>query len=182
MHAPHDLASRLCLACGLCCNGVLFRDVELRKQDDPARLRAAGLRLRTRGEKRLLRQPCAALDGCRCRCYPARPLHCRLFECALYQAAERGDLHLDKALHIIRSARRRVARVRQLLAELGEQDDHLPLRARFGRLARRLHAAEVDQTTGSLFSRLTLAVHELNLRLRDAFYPGAEGRDDGPQT
>src|SRR5208283_6243064 len=37
--------SQLCPNCGLCCNGVLFADVELRKGDDAQRQAQLGLRL-----------------------------------------------------------------------------------------------------------------------------------------
>jgi len=35
---PTDAISQLCPNCGLCCNGVLFADVELRAGDDAGRL------------------------------------------------------------------------------------------------------------------------------------------------
>jgi hypothetical protein len=42
------IVRQLCLRCGICCNGVLFRDVELQAGDDPARLRGLGLDLQAR--------------------------------------------------------------------------------------------------------------------------------------
>jgi len=41
-----NLASTLCLACGLCCDGTLFRDVELQPGDAWEKFRAEGLPLR----------------------------------------------------------------------------------------------------------------------------------------
>src|ERR1041384_8180337 len=35
----------LCLECGLCCNGVIFADVQLEPADDAARLQSLGLSL-----------------------------------------------------------------------------------------------------------------------------------------
>ena len=63
-------AQSLCLACGLCCNGVLFKDVELREGDDAAKLKSLGLPLEQLKRKRRFPQPCAALcaDN-RCRIY-----------------------------------------------------------------------------------------------------------------
>ena len=43
---PPDAINRLCLACGLCCNGVLFRDVELQDGDDLEALQKLGLTIR----------------------------------------------------------------------------------------------------------------------------------------
>src|SRR5437868_1476023 len=92
-----DNSSALCLECGLCCNGVIFADVRLQRGDDPGRLRALGLPiatphapssaspLRKTGGVPAPRfaQPCAALDGCRCRIYADRPAYCRQFDCLL---------------------------------------------------------------------------------------------------
>ena len=43
---PDNLtATQLCLACGLCCNGALFKDVKLQSGDDPEQLASLGLPL-----------------------------------------------------------------------------------------------------------------------------------------
>ncbi len=47
---PTDAVSQLCPNCGLCCNGVLFADVELRKGDDAKRLMKLGLSLERKGQ------------------------------------------------------------------------------------------------------------------------------------
>ena len=52
---------QLCRACGLCCDGTLFKDVELQPGDDAGRLQAAGLKLETLRTKPRFAQPCAAL-------------------------------------------------------------------------------------------------------------------------
>jgi Fe-S-cluster containining protein len=169
---PPTLTDRLCLSCAICCNGVLFRDVELQNDDDPARLQAAGLRLQKRRGKLVFSQPCPALDGWRCRCYGSRPSHCRNFECALFKAVGRNDLEIAKALQLIRTARQRAERVGRLFRQLGDENEQLPFSARFRRLTRRFHVRAVNEETANLFSEMTLAVHDLNLLLRDAFYPG----------
>ena len=46
-----NFVSQLCPKCGLCCNGVLFADVELRKGDDAERLAELGLLLEKKGRK-----------------------------------------------------------------------------------------------------------------------------------
>ena len=76
----------LCLRCGMCCDGTLFRYVELRPPDDRAALKRAGLEIRsfrrsTAGQSvvgQRFPQPCAALDPqCRCQVYADRPASCR---------------------------------------------------------------------------------------------------------
>lgn len=105
--APAPLVERLCVDCGLCCDGRLFRDVALRRGDDPRRLRRLGLRVETRRTSSRLVQPCAAFDGSCCRVYVDRPGLCRRFECHVLRRVARGELSLAEA-------RRRIARVRRM--------------------------------------------------------------------
>ena len=60
---------QLCIKCGLCCNGVLFADVELRKGDKAEQLAELGLSLKEKGQRRAFVQPCACFDGKLCRIY-----------------------------------------------------------------------------------------------------------------
>lgn len=119
-------------------------------------------------------QPCRAHDGCRCGIYTQRPRYCREFECVLLKSAAAGQTTQDEALRIIGRAKERAEAVRQLLRELGDQDDELALGARFRRMRRRLEQGQLDETTADLYGRLTLAVHELNLIISQAFYPGTD--------
>ena len=151
----------------MCCNGVLFKDVELQSGDDAAQLRALGLSIRA--EK--FPQPCVALDGCRCRIYLDRPLRCRQFECALLQSVQSGEMEVPAALRVIRLARERAGKVRGLLRELGNDDESLALSLRFKRMKKRFESSPPDDDTAEVFSRLTLAVHDLNRVLREKFYP-----------
>jgi hypothetical protein len=177
-------AEGLCFACGLCCNGVIFADVRLQAGDDAERLRSLGLPLTAGRPGRSqeadnssrpirFRQPCAAFDGCRCRIYADRPRYCREFECVLLKSVSAGHTGRDAALGIIASARRRADEVLSLLRQLGDRDEHLPVAARFRRTARRLEQQGLDEETAERYGRLTLAVHDLNLLLADAFYPGS---------
>jgi hypothetical protein len=49
----------------------------------------------------------------------------------------------------------------------------LPLSARFRRTGKRLRESDWDEETADVYAQLTLAVHDLNLLLGDAFYPGS---------
>jgi hypothetical protein len=191
MIASHDLpGGNLCLACGLCCNGALFMDVELQPGDDSTKLAALGLSLspvrrvqrqevRAGNPKFEIRnfkfpQPCAALDGCRCQIYADRPARCREFECVLLKSVNAGRVATDAALRIIRTARRRVGRVQRLLRELGDEDEHIALSLRIRRVKKRLESGADDSKAADAFSRFTQAVLELNLLLSEAFYPGPD--------
>lgn len=180
LNQPNGAAREtLCLACGLCCNGVLFADVKLRAGDSAARARLLELPTSPTVKRaapasprvRALPQPCPAFDGCRCRIYADRPQHCRAFECLLLQAVKAGRLQPSAALRTIRHARRRAARVEHLLGQLGDTEVQLTLKVRFRRTSERLEQIGADRAQAELYAQLTLAVHQLNLLLSEAFYP-----------
>jgi Fe-S-cluster containining protein len=171
-------SNELCLECGLCCNGVIFADGQLQPEDDAQRLRTLGLRLAKTNPKSKIQnpkfhQPCAAFDGCRCNIYADRPKYCRAFECLLLRDVKAGDLEADAARRIIRDARRRVDKVKKLLRELGDADEHIALSIRFRKMKRRLETSELDDERADRFGELTLAVHDLNVLLSGRFYPGS---------
>lgn len=168
---PPSSPQALCLTCALCCNGALFRDVELQPHDDPARLRALGLPLRRTREKLRLPQPCAALTGRRCQCYADRPAYCRAFDCALLQAVAAGRLTHAQAARHIRRTHRRLAAVLASLRALGETDETLPLARRCQRILRHYEQATTTPAPAAL-ATLTLAWHDLNRELAAYFHPG----------
>lgn len=177
----HTAVQDLCLACGHCCNGVIFADVKLQTGDDPARLRALGLAIsarpggslndldhRKRKESRFL-QPCVALAGCRCRIYPDRPRYCREFECLLLRNVKEDRIPPGAALTVIREAREKADRVLDLLRGLGDTDEALSIRTRFQSVQARL---EKGGGSPQLYGDLTVVMHELNLVIAESFYPG----------
>jgi Fe-S-cluster containining protein len=124
---------QLCPNCGLCCNGVLFADVELRKGDDVQRLAELGFLLEKKGRQRAFAQPCACFDGTLCRIYNERPKRCRTFECGLLKRVQAGELGADAALEMIAQAKRQVEKVCELLRCTGSDDERLVLSKRYGR-------------------------------------------------
>ena len=119
----------------------------------------------------MLVQPCAAFDGCRCEIYAERPKHCREFECLLLQDVKTGRITMKAALKTVKGARRRVAKVKGLLSDMGETDKRTALSVRFRRTAKRLEKTTADHATVGRFGELTVAMHELNLLLSEKFYP-----------
>src|SRR5262245_20222594 len=101
-----SLGVRLCLSCGLCCDGTLFRDVELQAADDLSRRAMADVLDATHlnlAQKSKWPQPCAALCAdLRCQIYADRPSRCRDFECELFKAVASGTFETDEALKVIR--------------------------------------------------------------------------------
>jgi Fe-S-cluster containining protein len=114
----------LCPNCGLCCDGALFADVELRLGDDAKQLARLGLTIAKKGRRKLaFAQPCACFDGKYCKIYRARPGQCRLFECALLKKTGAGEMSTDAALEMISEAKTLANRVRTLLRALGQRSD-----------------------------------------------------------
>lgn len=179
---------QLCLQCGLCCNGVLFRDVELQSDDDAGKLKALGMPVRTvtardkKGgpPKSKFNQPCTALGAdCRCRIYLERPSRCRSFECALLLDVSAGKTDTESALKVIRSAHRKAGKVLKLMRDIGDRNEAVSLSVRFRTLRKRFESGDIeaflehkpDEELYDLFGQLTLTVHELNCLLAEKFYP-----------
>jgi hypothetical protein len=165
-----ELPQNLCLTCGLCCNGVLFKDVVLQPADARSKLAKLGLPLRRGGRQDRFPQPCAALEGCSCRIYTERPARCQQFECLLFQSVAQGQTTLPAALRRVRQAQQKAERVRRLLRALGDVDETVALSIRFRRMRVRFEKGLASAEDIDRFGELTLATHDLNLLLSEAFY------------
>ncbi len=172
---------QLCLACGLCCDGALFDNVQLGAGDDVQKLKALGLPVAvTRGRTAVtfFRQPCVALCADRaCRVYADRPGQCRAFECGVFKATLAGQMPFDGALRLVKSARKKAENIRQLLRKLGDMDEQRSLGDRFRRTQRRMETGDVDAEAGHTFAELGVAVHQFNLLAHDKFYTRAEAEE-----
>ncbi|HEY1172846.1 MAG TPA: YkgJ family cysteine cluster protein [Verrucomicrobiae bacterium] len=175
---PNQTIDQLCLQCGLCCNGVLFRDVELQPGDDVGKLKT--LAMPVRGKAGKFNQPCVALGAdCKCRIYADRPTRCRQFECALLLDVMAGHTDTEPALKLIRSTRRKADKVLKLMREIGDKNETVSLSVRFRKLRQRFESGDIEEWLEQkseeelydLFGQLTLAVHELNMVLAEKFYP-----------
>lgn len=134
---PDESVSRLCPNCGLCCNGVLFADVELRKGDDTKHLEKLGLELEKKGRSKLaFAQPCSCFDGKLCAIYDDRPKYCRAFECGLLKRVTSGELKADSALKTIARTKAKAETVHVLLRQSGNHDENLALMARYSKVMR----------------------------------------------
>lgn len=161
-----DAASRLCTACGLCCNGVLFQIVRLQPADSVKQLESLGLKLSRKKHEPYFRQPCRLLNDCTCTQYAARPQRCRLFECDQLRRLAGDEVSESQAKQCIEEARRRVAEVERLLLDLGHADVHLPLLERYQLvLASQSAASPLLQPLIAMISSLDVFLNE-HFRLR----------------
>ncbi|MEJ0090221.1 MAG: YkgJ family cysteine cluster protein [Limisphaerales bacterium] len=164
-----DAISDLCPNCGLCCNGVLFADVELRAGDDAGRLAELGLSLGMKGSKLAFAQPCTCFDGKLCTIYADRPKRCRTFECGLLKGVKDGNLETDVALKTIVKTKRQAEKVRVLLRQLGQNDERLAMTKRYSEAM----SAPIDladhETDSERRGELMLAVDDLMRQLQRDF-------------
>ena len=152
---------QLCPNCGLCCNGVLFADVELQKGDDTGRLTGLGLPLKKKGAKRVFVQPCACFDGKLCKIYDGRPARCRTFECGLLKRIQTGDMEVKAALKRIDETIRLVDKVRRLLRASGQTDERLALTHRYKQVMATPIDLGGDEAVAEARGKLMLAVNDL---------------------
>jgi len=123
---------QLCPNCGLCCDGTLFADVELRKSDSAKWLKALGLSPFSKSKTKVaFPQSCACFSGTLCNIYGDRPKHCRLFECGLLKRVNAGEITATAALKKIRKTKEMTNSLRALLKELGQSDEMMAISERY---------------------------------------------------
>ena len=136
-------AARLCGACGLCCNGVLFHTVRLQPGDSPTELAALGLKLKHKKRHDLILQPCPAHRDGQCAIYARRPVRCRLFECQQLQQVGKGETTEAMALEKISEVQRRTAQ----LDALSRRADGSPRKGPLSKRCETALAEPFDATT-----------------------------------
>ena len=162
-------AARLCAACGLCCNGVMFHHVRMQPGDAPKELAALGLKLKRKKGENYLLQPCPQYQCSQCAIYAVRPVRCRLFECRQLKRVAAGEITEAMAQDKIRDAKQRVALVESLLARSGRTDGKRPLSKRCEKIMAEPLDPSSDRETVALRHQLTHAMQELETVLNEAF-------------
>jgi Fe-S-cluster containining protein len=157
-----NFVQQLCPNCGLCCDSVLFADVELRAGDDAEHLTKLGLLLGRKGrDKTAFAQPCECFDGKLCRIYDDRPKRCRTFECGLLKKVGADELSAGAALNKIFETKILVKKVRGLLRQLGQNDERLALTKRYAQAMSARVDLSASENDSELRGELMLAVNEL---------------------
>jgi uncharacterized protein len=156
-----EAIAKLCPACGLCCNGVLFGDVELQRGDDDKLLSKLGVDLFRKGRKTAFAQPCDCLVNGLCRIYADRPKRCATFDCGLLKRVQTGRLMPAVALKTITEAKRRAEAVRQLVVQLGHTDETKPLNQRYAAVMAEPIDMSADEADLERRGELMMAVSRL---------------------
>jgi len=95
----------LCTSCGLCCDGTLYREVNLNSDDEQSRLLALGAEIKPAPGNP--QKPFAMSLGCKahvdglCTIFGERPTDCGKFECALLRTMRKGEKSLHEAKRIV---------------------------------------------------------------------------------
>ena len=97
--------SRLCLACGLCCEGVLHAHAVV-KPDEIKHVRALGLTVEALRDGLIFPLPCPLHQDRRCSIYTTtRPHVCGAYQCDLLKKFLAGTLSLEQGTQIVQRAR-----------------------------------------------------------------------------
>ncbi|MEK7781399.1 MAG: YkgJ family cysteine cluster protein [Verrucomicrobiota bacterium] len=153
--------AKLCPACGLCCNGVLFGDVELQREDDAKLLTKLGVDLFRKGRKTAFAQPCDCLVNGLCRIYVNRPKRCATFDCGLLKRVQSEEMTPAAALKKISEAKRRADEVLKLVRQLGNKDESLPLNQRYAAVIAEPIDMSADESDIERRGELMMAVARL---------------------
>lgn len=169
---PEDFpatASRLCAACGMCCDGTMFQIVRMQPGEVPAELGRLGLKIRCRDGEYYMEQPCSALRKNICTVYEQRPVRCRLFNCQQLGRVKQGETTESEALAVILETRAMVERVKNLIEQCGLREDGQALVERYERVASTPINAELEPELVAVRAELDETMRKLKLRLNREF-------------
>lgn len=165
------IASRVCTACGMCCDGTMFQIVKMQPGDCAAELARLGMRIRGRNGEFHMEQPCPALKELRCMIYEKRPARCRLFHCQQLRLLEAGGTTEDEAMALIHKTRAQAAHVRELIEQCGLREDGQPLPERFDRLMSTPVDEKLEPELAAMREDLDNAMRKLRAIINREFRP-----------
>lgn len=100
MSAPKNI----CIDCGLCSDGSIFRHGPIEEGDRLEPLKRAGAEFVTIEATPSFLQPCPAFTGGCCSIYENRPAACREYRCFLLRRYEAGKVSFEEARRLITRA------------------------------------------------------------------------------
>jgi Fe-S-cluster containining protein len=161
----------ICVGCGMCCDGTMYRTVNVRADDRIEILEAAGLVFSTADDLTSFRQPCSAFgDGC-CSVYADRPSGCRSYRCLLLRRFEAGEVSRETARALIARTIEMRDRVRSGLTECVGIEDRKSLDVLYRLMMAKFEAAPDPAAARREHSDLLLTVAALRVVLAREFEP-----------
>lgn len=113
--------SELCLACGLCCQGILHDHAELPEEEVEA-AGQLGLTIYPKNKQidyRAFSLPCPCFLDNACTVYAQRPTTCRQYQCLLLQRYLDGSVSIEDCLATVNEVKQTLDDIR---AEIGGDD------------------------------------------------------------
>ncbi len=175
-------ASRLCVTCGMCCDGTLFHIVRMQPSDSVGALNVLGLKLKKKKGQNCIEQPCSMLKQQQCSIYAGRPERCRLFECELLKRLAEGTITEANAAITISEARRQVTEILDLIEKCGHHNKRQPLTIRYDRVMAQPVSDDWDPTEVKRREELKMRMRVLQCLLADEFRPPPQSSPASPQT
>jgi Fe-S-cluster containining protein len=91
----------ICVGCGMCCDGTMYRRVAVEAGDRIDLLETSGFVFVTTDHTTSFRQPCSAFGAGCCSVYDVRPSVCRQYRCLLLRRHDAGEVSREDALALI---------------------------------------------------------------------------------
>lgn len=164
-------ASRLCVTCGMCCDGTLFHIVRMQPSDSVSALNVLGLKLKKKKGQNCIEQPCPMLKQQQCSIYVGRPERCRLFECELLKRLANESITEANAAITISEARRQVTEILDLIEKCGHHNKRQPLTIRYDRVMAQPVSEDWDPSDVKKREELKVRMRVLQSLLAEAFRP-----------
>jgi Fe-S-cluster containining protein len=171
-------ATRLCTACGMCCDGTMFQIVKMQPGDCAAELAKLGMKIRNKDGEFHMEQPCPALKELKCTIYDKRPTRCRLFVCQQLRLLESSETTETDAMAMIVETRALAAHVRDLIEQCGLREDGQALPERFERLMSTPVDAKLEPELAAARENLENAMRELRAVINREFRPPPARNDE----
>lgn len=164
-------ASRLCVKCGMCCDGTMFHLVRMQPADSVAALNVLGMKLKKKKGENYIGQPCPMLKQQRCSIYEGRPERCRLFECQQLKLLNAGTITEEQVEATILEAKQRVNAILDLIERSGHHNKRQPLTVRYDRVMSLPLSEACDKAAIEMHAELQRLMKALQELLAREFMP-----------
>ena len=161
----------ICVGCGMCCDGTMYKSVDVGEGDQRDLLDTAGLVFTQEGDATRFAQPCPAFGGGRCSIYEGRPGVCRNYRCLLLRRHDAGEVSYDDAAALIARTAALRDRVRSSLAAYVDTTEILSLDGMYRLMLAKLDAQPDQAAHRRQHAELLLEVGALRVILAREFEP-----------
>ncbi len=107
---------RICLSCGICCDGTLIGFVQLHTEEIPAVRKI--IEVEEEGQQGIFLQPCKQFSCNGCKVYAERPIECGKYECGLLKSAAKKELTFEDAVDVVAAVKQKTALITEHIASL----------------------------------------------------------------